>query len=352
MKLSGYILAALFGLTCITSLAGQPDSVLLETCSTYYNTAYLEMADMLDGKQPLSLKRAVFLHEWAYLDGNLDYDWFCGKIEEMATYLKAFIALNNLEQYKTGGNFALFDFFTQPRSGNGGKPFIYDLDDFNGDDDYTNIFVSKLMRTHSGQCRSLPLLYKILANEIGAEAYIAYTPNHSFIRHPDETDPSKWVNVELTNHSMPREVFIIESMGITERAIQTGIYMKPCSDREITIQLMWELAYGYLHKYGTNPEDMFLPVCLNRVLEYDPDNLGALMTMNNCIAIEYTAYIEYLKSMGITVHDETSWNLHSQLQAIGKKIADLGYVDMTKEQYEEWVRSMEEEKTRRKQNGE
>ncbi|GAB0478688.1 hypothetical protein KML24005_23750 [Alistipes onderdonkii subsp. vulgaris] len=45
-----------------------------------YETAYAEIADMLDGKSSLSIKRAVFLAEWAYLDGNLDYDWFCSKI--------------------------------------------------------------------------------------------------------------------------------------------------------------------------------------------------------------------------------------------------------------------------------
>ncbi|WP_295962524.1 hypothetical protein [uncultured Alistipes sp.] len=41
-----------------------------------YETAYAEIADMLDGKAALSIKRAVFLPEWAYLDGNLDYGAF------------------------------------------------------------------------------------------------------------------------------------------------------------------------------------------------------------------------------------------------------------------------------------
>ncbi|WP_418407323.1 hypothetical protein [Alistipes sp.] len=41
-----------------------------------YETAYTEIADMLDGKAALSIKRAVFLADWAYLDGNLDYGAF------------------------------------------------------------------------------------------------------------------------------------------------------------------------------------------------------------------------------------------------------------------------------------
>lgn len=40
----------------------------------YYHQAYSEIANMLEGKAPLSIRRAVFLAEWAYLDGNLDYE--------------------------------------------------------------------------------------------------------------------------------------------------------------------------------------------------------------------------------------------------------------------------------------
>ena len=39
-----------------------------------FESAYKEIIDMLEGKEPLSIKRSVFLAEWAYLDGNLDYE--------------------------------------------------------------------------------------------------------------------------------------------------------------------------------------------------------------------------------------------------------------------------------------
>lgn len=42
-----------------------------------FETAYTEIADMLDGKSSLSIKRAVFLPEWAYLDGKPDYGAYC-----------------------------------------------------------------------------------------------------------------------------------------------------------------------------------------------------------------------------------------------------------------------------------
>lgn len=40
----------------------------------YYVSAFNSMADMLADKDTLSIKRAVFLAEWAYLEGKLDYE--------------------------------------------------------------------------------------------------------------------------------------------------------------------------------------------------------------------------------------------------------------------------------------
>ena len=84
---------------------------------------------MLDGKIPLSIKRAVFLAEWAYLDGELDYDAYCLGIDTAVAFLQRFIASNGLEQYKTRKNMALTEYFFRPYSGNRHKPFTYDFDD-------------------------------------------------------------------------------------------------------------------------------------------------------------------------------------------------------------------------------
>ncbi len=356
MKLSGYILAALFGLTCIASYAGQPDSVRvsagtgrqippeitggvqIETRSTYYNTAYLEMADMLDGKQPLSIKRAVFLQEWAYLDGNLDYDEFCRGIDTVATFLRRFIKVNGLEQYKTGGNFALFEYFSRPYSGNGYKPFTYDYEDFGGTDDFTNIFVSKVMRTHSGQCRSLPMYYKILAEAIGAKAHITLVPQHYFIRHPDEADPNKWVNVELTTRSLSREIFYIESFAVSDAAIRNKVYMYPLSDKETVALLMSELWYGYVRKYH-NSYDNLMRLCTIKSLEYYPQNITALSLKANVINMDL---INYLASNG-NVMDDYARMLDAEWHSVHDHINELGWSEMDDATYERLIQGVESE---------
>ncbi|MCW5922904.1 MAG: hypothetical protein KIS77_11205 [Saprospiraceae bacterium] len=49
----------------------------LVTQDEYFNKAYNEIAHMLEGKLPLDFKRAVFLTEWSYSEGKLDYDKYC-----------------------------------------------------------------------------------------------------------------------------------------------------------------------------------------------------------------------------------------------------------------------------------
>ena len=311
---------------------------------TFYQQAFDEITDMLEGKTEPSVKRAVFLLEWAYLKGQPDYKSYCNEIASFANNLKAFMLLNKLDKHPIGSNLALFEFFTNDNPLNGHKAYTYDFDDYMGKHDFTNTFVTKLMRTHSGQCRSLPLFYKILANEIGAQSYIAYAPMHSFIRHRSE-DGKRWMNVELTNHSMPREVFIIESTGITQRAIETGIYMKPCDDKEIIIHLLMELTHGYQRLYGV---DSFVEKCVNVALQYDPDNLPAWMTLADKLYCEGVAYQQELRRKR---QPEDQWSLdnYARYKATKQKIADLGYIETSPEMYDAWMKDIQEEIDRRKQ---
>ena len=228
----------LFGVSCLAPAHAASDGVQpADTTALFrYERAYDEMAAMLDSSDSVCLKRAVFLPEWAYVGDELNYNIYCARLDTMAAALRAFIAANRLDDAPIGAHIALFEFFVRPYAMNGYKPFDYEFEDCDGEVDFTNTFVTKLMRTHSGQCRSLPLLYKLLANEIGAEAYIAYAPCHTFVRHRDETGEG-WINVELTSRNLPRDEFIIETMGITQEAIDKGTYMKPCGDREILLSL-------------------------------------------------------------------------------------------------------------------
>lgn len=82
-KLRLYIL--LFSL----QLSVQAHSMIAED---YYVSAFNEMSDMLSGRDSLSIKRAVYLAEWAFYEGKLDYKTdFCEmlKISHLIYFCRA-----------------------------------------------------------------------------------------------------------------------------------------------------------------------------------------------------------------------------------------------------------------------
>lgn len=311
-----------------------------EPRSRHYRQAYLEMADMLDGIIPLSIKRAVFLAEWAYLDGDLDYDAYCLGIDTAVAFLQRFIASNGLELYKTGKNLALTEYFFRPYSGNGHKPFTYDFDDTGGQADFTKQFVTKVMRTHNGQCRSLPMYYKVLAETLGAEAYIAYAPAHVFIRYRNEDKmyPEEWVNVELTTHQITPEFFYKERFEISDKAIENKVYLAPLTDLETVASQLADLAFGYWNKFKCYDE--FTRCCTEKSLEYYPQHPKACIILGKSLD---AALVKHLKGNGYK-EDDYSRQIIAQSDALHEKLKALGWEDMSEELYDKLEKGNQEGK--------
>ena len=295
--------------------------------NTKYKDAYLEISDMLDGRQPLSIKRAVFLAEWAYLDGKPDYEKYCNTIDSAANFIMRFIRANETGKYKTAKNMALIEYFFHPYSGNGHKPFTYDFNDDEGKKDFTTQFVTKVMQTHTGQCRSLPMYYKVLAEAVNAEAYISYAQRHVFIRYRDEDNlfPEDWVNVELTSHQLVPEFSIKENFEISEKTIENKVYLYPLTDKETVASQLADLAFGYWNKY--NVYDDFTLLCVNKSLEHYPQNSKALLIKAKSLE---AALGKYLKYNGYR-RDEYAMSLENQLRRVPGQLERLGWDPMSEE---------------------
>ncbi len=297
------------------------------TQSSLYDSAYTEISDMLGSRQPLSIKRAVFLAEWAYLDGKLDYEEFCKTINNTADFVKRFIRANKMEKYKTAKNMSLIEYFFLPYSGNGHKPFIYNFSDAEATEDFTQQFVSKVMQTHSGQCRSLPMYYRVLAEAVDADAYIAYAPQHVFIRYRDEDNlfPEDWVNIELTSHQLVPEFSIKENFEISEKTIENKVYLYPLTDKETVASQLADLAFGYWKKYRIY--DDFTLLCTDKSLEYYPQNPKALIIKGKSLDM---ALMKHLEHNGYRMDSQTLY-LESQIKKILKQLEHLGWEEMSED---------------------
>jgi hypothetical protein len=260
----------LFILTFALRSAGQTDS------AKFYKEAFTEQLQMLKGQKSIDFKRAVFVTENAYYKGQLNYQSFCNDITSTGQKLKELIKQRGLEKYKTSSNWAVYTFMTDSLPINNYKPCTYDFNDFMGDKDWTKMFVTKLMKTKSGNCHSLPTYYKLLCEEIGGNASLALAPNHLYIKHLDEK--GQWTNVELTNAGFPRDQWIIKEMAISVEAIKNGVYMTPLSTKESIAMTMLDLVNAYEFQHGY---DSFVLKVANAALVYFPKCIPLLMTKAN-----------------------------------------------------------------------
>lgn len=273
-----------------------PGAVRSITCRDgYYLQAYSEIVDMLEGRKPLSIKRAVFLAEWAFLEGKLDYEKdFCEPIRKDVDFIRRFMAVNGYDQYKTGKQMAILEFFIHPYSGNRYKPFEYNFKGDITDGDYYRQLVFPVLKTHVGQCRSLPWLFKIYAEELGAKVSLAHAPAHAFLMYEDEDDlyPEDWVCVELTSQSIvplwAKRKF--DDPDISDSAVSVGTYYTPLTDKQTVACQLTDMLFGYRQKYHTF--DDFMGACAEKSLQYYKMNPTAYVFTINSYKMKLLLYVQ------------------------------------------------------------
>ncbi|WP_157485933.1 hypothetical protein [Flavobacterium soli] len=298
-----------------------------------------------------SIKENNFLVENAFFGNKMDKAEFDKVIKQSADFLIAKMKeLNYSLTDNSAKNFMLFQFFSETLQLKSSKqehlPFKYDFEDYMGFESHSKLFVSKLMETGSGQCHSLPMLYLILAEEIGAEAYLALSPNHSYIRFPDQK--GKWYNVELTNGMFSTESYILQSGYIKSEALQNKIYMQNLSRKELLAQHLTDLAGGYIFKFGY---DEFVQAVIDKALALYPNSITANMLKANIASARF----EYvMKQLGINPKDPNDLqNIRhfpkaiELLDSVNQQfdlVDNLGYEHMPEYAYQKWLQAMAGEK--------
>ena len=317
-----------------------------------YYDAYNQLTSL--NTDNYSLSEANFIVENAFYDNKHNYNQFKSGIQKTARQL-----LQKMRERKqdtesnTDKNLMIFEYFSKDMKLGGvpHKAFKYDFEDYMGQKDHSKMFVSKLLKTGSGQCHSMPLLYLMLAEEINTEAYLAYAPNHTYIKFMDEE--GEWQNAELTNGIFTANSLILESGYIKSEALQNDIYMKSLSKKELLAQIYADLANGYAHKYGM---DEFVGKTLDKALEYSPKNIYAnqLKSMYQQARLTYVAGLlgvadlenpEDLKKIRFYPRAVA---LLQETKAQFDNIDNLGFVMMPEGAYQQWLGNMKEESNKQK----
>lgn len=307
----------------------------------YFRQAFARLIAMKNGTSIFSIKDAVFLIENAYLNKSLSYDEYCGQIKEKVELISYRMEKEGIDtDSDLGKNYLIQQLYSQQVQGKEKlhKPYAYDFEDFWGEQDWSKMFVTKLLKTGSGQCHSLPLLYLILAEELGTEAWLSLAPQHSYIIFQSDHG---LLNFETTNGYITDDEWVMRSGFITANAIKSKTYMDTLGHDGIFSCLLADLIMGYTDKFGY---DLFMASMTDTLLSIHPKSVQGNAFKADLYWIRFLN--EAQKTGNPSLEDIDRYpamkGAYLQVQKQYTLMDQLGYADIPKEAYSEWLNSMDE----------
>jgi regulator of sirC expression with transglutaminase-like and TPR domain len=161
------------------------------------------------------------------VDPTIDDEAVRRELDQLATQARTIAGPNATDEQKIN---AVRRVIYKAGPWNGNRPFSYDHDDPLGLN-VRNKLLSTYLRTRRGNCVSMPTLFLILADRLGLNVSFGTAPLHVFIRY---TDPQgRAFNIETTSGAnLARPEWYRQNLPMTDKAIQSGLYMRTLSRQE------------------------------------------------------------------------------------------------------------------------
>lgn len=316
------------------------------------------LQDMLKGKSKLSVADAYYTIESAYGNSYLTRKQYDDIIKQSVNFIKKWMAQNGLSL--TDNNmmqYAIQKFMseeltvtTMVSANDDNKklrttthsPFYYDYNDYQYVQDYRNSFVTKCLATGFGQCNSMPGVYLILAEALGAKAYLTFAPNHSFIKHPD--NDGNIVNYEPTSNWEISDKWYKDNLFISSEAVASGIYLDTFNTRQVVANCIFDLAVEYMRVDRSLNED-FVNASMKAGIPYFPknNNLESLFIHSMHLKTELREAMAKNVITDVTQIDRVPYAKALYEEYLGNEayITKLGYQDMPAGMYEEMMKQHE-----------
>ena len=326
----------------------------------FFKNAFKGILNMLKGNEPLSLKKAIYLTEGAYFGqsiSSVDYQRFSKVISDMGTVCLKAMEFKKLDSNNDENiNYIIYKYMSDTleygKQGGENKmmrsfPKRYDFNDPFGNAEITNLFVSKLMMSNSGQCKSLPLLYLLLVEELKGEAFLSFSPQHSYIKCKKKN--GGFYNIELTNGMITTDAWVAASGYVKSGAIRSGIYLDTINNKQVVASSLVDLAKYYSKKYG---EDKFVLKCVNESLKYFPNNIHALILKSNYYSRSFEQHLERCKATNIKELKlcKNAYHAYKQMHKMYALIEGVGHEEIPDEIYLSWLKEMEEKRESQENN--
>ena len=313
--------------------------------SLVFEKAYSKLTEMLRSPKRINFENAVYEVENAFLGDSLDefefsksIRYLTEKVGLVATLFDTNFIYDDSDRYDVLRHASLFkvmtDSFPLIVVGNdtvSNLPFKYDFEDPFGVYNYEKTFVSNMLKTKKGNCRSMTYLYKIIAERLGVKAHLSLAPLHIYIK--NKTEKIGMYNTELTSGNFPTDAWIMSSGYVQLKAIQNQLYMDTLSLQESVALCLFDLAKGYERKIGYSNIEFILKCC-NSVLMVYPNFANALLLKSDMLLRKNFKNKTSLKIEGVDMVNEL---VDPEYILVIKKLFDLGYRKMPKSMYPKWL---------------
>ena len=186
----------------------------------------------------------------------------------------------------------------------------------------------------------MPLLYKLLADQLGVKSYISMAPNHSYIQvlGPD----GGLYSYETTNGHFTTDAFYTTTGYVKTAALKTRAYLDTLTLRQTIAYQVTDLAQGYAHYYG---DDAFTERCAELALQHYPQSIQARIILHNAALSRFArAY----QAVGSPPKEEARQipalkPLWAKVEQTNQALAALGYEEIPPEKYALWLKSAQDE---------
>lgn len=241
---------------------------------------------------------------------------------------------------------ALLKTLYEPGQWNQNRPFTYDLDDQLGRN-ARNRQLAIYLATRKGNCVSMPILFLILGQRLGLTVALATAPNHLLVKFADD-EQQMWLNVEATAGGFKYDSSYQRETGITEAALDNGLYLRPLPPHEG----VGAIAGTLMEHYGVKKDADALMAVADLALAANPKDPVAMIWKANAYYIQTDQRIrsKYPNAADVPpeLHDEYR-RLSRENLAWFTKAESLGWTQKTPEQEANYLQHIQRERARRGQ---
>lgn len=132
-------------------------------------------------------------------------------------------------------------------------------------------------------------------------------------------------------------------MDISAEAIKNKVYLDALDDKKTVAHILTTLAQAYKQKYGY---DYFTLKCVDKTIQYFPQNMPALFIKFN-IHLHFGQ--QYVAKYG-EVPSNFNNNNYKEYKATKALIENLGYRELSADNYQKWLNAMDDELAKQTQN--